>query len=589
MVSRFLVTTALDQTWPTEDVPVLLLGEWCRLYEKRKNWEKRDILVTPYHWDDRRKLHKDYLYLRTIYEELLNELATTLNRLHGVNHSIRYWRILAGPWLGYFVQMLFDRWEGLRQALATNEITGVRVLRRSGAPLVPNDMSDFITLFIGDAWNESIYSQLLRGMEIPAEEVDAIDEVSVEPRMAPSLRRKARSAVAWLAVQMSGAFCRDNECFFINSYLPVRQDLLLQLKSGQVPKFWRSVPVPSAAIDSAMRQWGWLKHESADDFMGVARAMLPRHIPTAYLEGYPSLLAVTDSLPWPKRPKVIFTSNSYSADDIFKAWAAQKVENGTPLVIGQHGGNYGMALWSFTEDHQVAICDRFLTWGWSQQGQNKIVPIGNLKGFGRQGVWKRDGDALLVETTVPRTSYCMFSAPVAGQWSEYFEEQVRFVQALPDDLRAKVLVRLCSGDFGWNQKQRWQDRFPKIRLDIGVKPMDSLAKKSRLYISTYNATTYLESMSLNIPTIIFWNPRHWEVRDSAVPYFEKLKTVGIFHESPESAARHMTAIWDDVSGWWESPAIQSVRKQFCDRYAHTPERPLATIEKLFSEIAGQHA
>ena len=33
-------------------------------------------------------------------------------------------------------------------------------------------------------------------------------------------------------------------------------------------------------------------------------------------------------------------------------------------------------------------------------------------------------------------------------------------------------------------------------------------KESKIYVSTYNATTYLEAFAINIPTIIFWNPKH---------------------------------------------------------------------------------
>jgi putative transferase (TIGR04331 family) len=589
-VRRFLVTTALEETWPANDVSVLFLGEWCRLYERKQVWQDYNAVVAPYHWDDREKLHKDYLYLQTLYEELLSELTTKLNALHGVNHSVRYWRIITGPWLGYFVQMLFDRWTMLRQVVRENDISGVRVLRRANKCLVANDMGDFISLFLGDAWNEMIYGQLLEWMDIPVEKINANDEVPATSTNVPnvSVKRKAKRALAQVVSYISGIYCRDDEYFFIASYLPIKQDLLLQLKLGQVPKLWRSVAAPITPVNHSMRRWQMSEPLNADDFAAIVRAMIPRHIPTAYLEGYQASLAVSENLPWPKCPRVIFTSNSFSADDIFKIWAAKKVEHGSLLVIGQHGGSYGMARWGFTEDHQIAISDQFLTWGWSQPGQKKITPIGNLKSFGKQGVWDKDGVALLVEMGVPRASYHMYSIPVAGQWLDYFEEQVRFVQALPEDLRDNVVVRLYSQDYGWSQKQRWQESFTKIQLDEGIQPMASLIKKSRLYISTYNATTYLESMSLNIPTIMFWNPKHWELRDSAIPFFERLKAAGIFHESPEDAARQMAVVWDDVSGWWESATVQSVRQEFCERYAHIPEKPLQVLEKLFREIADTH-
>lgn len=593
MVGRFLVTTALEETWPADNTPVLFLGEWCRLYNRRSAWEKRDAVVAPYHWDDREKLHNDYRYLQVFYKEVLNQLAAKLNAVHGVSHSVRYWRIIVGPWLGYFIQMLFDRWTMLQQVVRDNNISGVRVLQRREDQLVPNDMAAFIPQFVGDAWNEAICGQILDWIGVPVERIcetnrahTSLDSVAHTANPGRWLKRSLAQVVSGL----SGVRCRDDEYFFISSYLSVKQDMLLQAKLGQVPKLWRPVHVPSIPVDLAERQRQFPLSCNSSDFPALLCALIPRFMPSAYFEGYRDLVALTENLSWPKRPKAIFTSEAFNADDVFKVWAAEKVETGTQLVIGQHGGNYGMALWSFMEDHQIAIADRFLTWGWSQPEQSKITPVGNFKGFGRQSIADNAGIALLVEMTIPRHSYHMYSAPVAaGQWLEYFADQSRFVEALPEVLRDQLLVRLYSQDYGCGQKQRWLARFPDIQLDEGVQPMLSLMKKSKLYISTYNATTYLESLSLNFPTIMFWNPSHWELRKSAQPYFEKLKSVGIFHETPESAARQMAAIWDDVSGWWQSVAVQSVRQEFCEKYAHIPDSPLDLMKKLLREAADSNA
>ena len=593
MVSRFLVTTAVEETWPVEDTPVLFLGEWCRLYARKAVWENRNAEVAPYHWDDRQKLHNDYLYLHVLYEELLDELATKLNAVHGVDHPVRYWRIIVGPWLGYFTQMLFDRWAMLQQVFRDNDICGIRVVQREQGQLVPNDMSVFVALFLGDDWNESIYGQILDWLKIPVERVESprITQISPGNAFTVNLAGRLRRRLAQVASDVSGALCRDREYFFISSYLEITQELLLQAKLGQVPKLRRPFATPVTPVDGAGRQRQFpTSNNNGGDFPLLARALIPKNIPTAYLEGYRDLVTFTENLPWPKRPKAIFTSNSFNADDVFKVWAAEKVAGGAPLVIGQHGGNDGMALWGFTEDHQIAIADHFLTWGWGQPEQNKVTRVGNFKGFGRRIIADKAGAALLVEMTMPRYSYHMYSAPVAvGQWLDYFEDQCRFVRALPVPLRDQLLVRLYSQDYGCGQKMRWQARFPQIQLDEGYQPIASLMKRSRLYISTYNATTYLESMSLDFPTLMFWNPKHWELRGSALPFFEKLKSVGIFHETPESAARQMAAIWDDVPGWWQSAAVASVRQELCEEFAHIPNKPLDLMKKILSETVISNA
>ena len=90
---------------------------------------------------------------------------------------------------------------------------------------------------------------------------------------------------------------------------------------------------------------------------------------------------------------------------------------------------------------------------------------------------------------------------------------------------------------------------------------------------------------MNVPTIMFWNPRHWELRASAVPLFESLKTVGIFHETPESAVQQMTQVWDDVAGWWESEIVQVARQQFCHCYSRVTARPIEELAEVLRQVA----
>src|SRR5436190_19598634 len=105
----FLVTTA-DQRYWNKDQPTLFLGEWCKVYDQKHVWSQMNSQVLPYHWDDRDRLYRDYLHLQEVYERYLQRLAERMNEVHQVDHSLRYWRILIGPWLFYFIQVLYDRY-----------------------------------------------------------------------------------------------------------------------------------------------------------------------------------------------------------------------------------------------------------------------------------------------------------------------------------------------------------------------------------------------------------------------------------------------------------------------------------------------
>ena len=72
---------------------------------------------------------------------------------------------------------------------------------------------------------------------------------------------------------------------------------------------------------------------------------------------------------------------------------------------------------------------------------------------------------------------------------------------------------------------------------------------------------------MNFPTLIFWNPDHYEIRPEAIEYFDILKEAGILHFDPVKASHKVNAIYEDVDTWWASSDLQKVRTKFCERFA----------------------
>jgi putative transferase (TIGR04331 family) len=587
MVKRFLITTALEETW-REGEPVLFLGDWCQRYSRRDRWSKMDAEILPYHWDDRKQLYADYLYLRGFHERLLVNLTTQLNQIHGVNHSLRYWRILIGPWLGWFAQILFDRWTSIQLAVSQYELSGTISLTGQEETMIPNDMYSFLNNFSGDEWNHHLCAVILQDF------TSILCVKQVRPRKDSVLptfswKRKIKSAITECYSGIANIFACDQDVFFLNTYLPRLEEIKLYRRLREIPKFWTIVPAVRAVVNKSQRQWE-VVGDSRSDFEACARKLIPNQIPRVYLEGYWQLIDQARDTPWPKQPKIIWTSNAHLHEDVFKAWAAEKAEKGSPLVIGQHGGHYGTGQWSFLEDHELAVSDCYLSWGWSKPGQSKIKPVGQLKDERLQGVHKAQNQrAMLVTCITARYSYSMKSMIVAGQYRDYFNDQCNFVKNLPAHIYEKLTVRLVTHqgkivDYGWDIISRWLDSFPDINLDYGRSSINGLISQCRLNIATYNATTFLESFSKNVPTVIYWNPCHWELRDSAIPYFEDLKRVGIFHDTPESAALHVATIWDDVETWWNSSEVEEVLLRFKKRYCKLDDNTLYRVEDALRSV-----
>jgi putative transferase (TIGR04331 family) len=336
------------------------------------------------------------------------------------------------------------------------------------------------------------------------------------------------------------------------------------------------------------RQWSLDKNDSSDDFTNILRKLIPLHIPIDYFEGYNTLKRISEKNSWPNSPKGIFTSVAYSKDDVFKIWAANKVEFGASLIIGQHGGHFGTSSLSFDESHQMKIADKFISWGWEDPNISIIKPVGNLKEFNTKVNYSSKGFALLVETEYPQYSYHLRAVPISSQTLYYFEDQYNFVNALPLALQEQVLVRLPGntslGEFNWSSELRWLDRSPNVRIDSRKQTIKSLVKDVRIVISTVNSTSLLESLIWNVPTIIFWDVKYWELKESVQPYFDLLESVGIFHKTPESAASKMIEVWDDVSVWWESDIVQDARNEFCSQFSANPKQFLSKLATVLQDV-----
>ena len=274
-----------------------------------------------------------------------------------------------------------------------------------------------------------------------------------------------------------------------------------------------------------------------NEFEFILENLIQFQLPKTYLEGFTKLKNISMKK-FPNKINGIYTANAYANDDGFKIWAAEQVEIGTKLFIGQHGGNMGTALWDQSEDHQIAIGDKYFSWGWKSNEHANVEPLSpgvliNLKG--RIG-YNASGHVLCVLNSVPRYFYCSYSTSVAGQFLDYFNYQVELMKMLEPELLKIFRLRLASPDFGWDLENRFTDNGFGSNIEKNdINLLDRLSD-CRLCVATNNGTVFLETFTANFPTILYWDSNYYEIRDSAKEYFDELEKVGILHHSSKSVS-----------------------------------------------------
>ena len=566
-----LVTCSRSLKLP--EAELIIIGPW--FVNSSQAATIKTATLVDYHWRDRAKLFRDNELLNQLYEEVLPKLADHLNSTHGVRRSVRYWRILIGPWLGLFIHILYDRWFQLRTSLSLHTDAAIAI-PDSSKNFLCRDMREFLNLFATDEWNDSVLRDLavMSNHDVMYVEENAI----VETDDAPAYKRP-RGLLALLkeiARNLQLKFQARKACSknwvvlgsdigekFLQCSLAEDYGALIELpaRSGTSAKSPTKVP---------MEDPGPL--DNFDCFENVLRAMIPRYIPSSYTSEYDGIRSEAASLP--KQVAGVLSSNSHIPDDVIKHWLGAMVEMEVPLYTVQHGGYFGIGRRPWYELHEIAIADKFLTWGWNEEGSKKILPVGYSK---RESVMRtcaansENRQILLVQLSVPRYSYWIQAFPVCASFEGYLDQQAKFAQHLSASVKKNLLIRLDPTDYGWGVRERWMREFSDLKIDANpATNFSNLVAQSRLVISTYNSTVFLQTLYHNVPTVIFWDPRLFELREAAAHSFDGLADVGIFFTDPDLACAHVNAAAEDIEGWWFSTPVQSARRKFCDQYVRRP-------------------
>ena len=120
----------------------LFLGQWS-IGDEVQTSNLGNYKIVDYHWDNSEKLDKDYEYLYDLYYELLKSLRISLNNIHKLDKSERYWQLVLGSWLEMFLVCAFDRWECVSNAFTKYDISNVYSFKSDYMKHIVSDLSEF--------------------------------------------------------------------------------------------------------------------------------------------------------------------------------------------------------------------------------------------------------------------------------------------------------------------------------------------------------------------------------------------------------------------------------------------------------------
>jgi putative transferase (TIGR04331 family) len=588
---RYLITSAIEETWKFNQ-PVIFLGEWCRLYDRRHIWENMDAMTAKPYGLAKIIKDTDFNKIKFLEKKLFFKFFELLNEHHKTEYSERFWQILLGHWFRKTLGLLINRINTISECLENYYISGCTFYVNKNSPLASLDAYSSITNCNDDIWNNFLYYRIINFFEVdfPLETLEYKSSISNKniniSQYKDTFKRKTFKRVLKIYSQISSKLKKKNDAFIIGSYLNLDIEIKLQLALKQWPQVWTYHRDELNLISFYIDYDKFIREKLKNKFINRSTCKLEKIItslifellPMCYLEGFRDLEKNANQQPWPSDPKFIFTSNNYETDEIFKFWCAKKVEKKVKYFVGQHGNRYGISR-NFSEQIEEITSDKFITWGYKGKLPQHI-PGFVLKTAGdKKERPSFNGRLLLIQQHLPHRHETW---DTDAEFVQYFNDQKEFVEMLSTNPKKNLTIRLhhTHNHFRWNEKKRWLDIDASINIDNGSVSIKKLISKSKLIVHSYNSTGTLETLSQNIPTLIFWQDGLDIIEKNAISNFELLINAGILHLSAKSAASKVNEIWDNTENWWMQKKIQVARKEFCDIYAKTCKNPVFELKKI---------
>ena len=522
---------------------------------------------------------------------LLPVVTKNLNTIHGVNYSQRYWHILLGPWLYHFCCIVYDR-KCLLSYRTEDDVPEV------GSRIVPRDSYESIQLSVNPDFNQQLLSDILLGC-------NAIDENSftnTEPDYDYKFDYAHLKAIIFNYI--SGALTTNKSITVSFTAMP----LIFQLRvfryfSGIRPikPLHDNYQLFSSSINVPMRLKLRVKPVE-EQFLNLVNSLLPYYIPVCFVEGYKTLNRLGERY-ISKPAAMLSTTEIYYRYESYKHWVAKCSEDGTKVLNLQHGGTYGLSWRSGDNFIERAPSDAFYSWGWKHptyrldDSQIKPMPVlPQFFGHEREVELHNDSQRILFASNSMRTILREFGGIPDDPYNRdrYLSNQLSFYGQLPQEVRESLYIRvgeLTKSNRTTIYKESWQKKYPSVLFDDRSVNFITSLRNSKLFIVDHLSTTWLESLMIGVPTIIFVDKDDYDFTDEFKEIISMLHSVSIFHYSIEAAAKEVCSINCDVSSWWRderrSDMLENVlgkiaKKSECLAYDWSEELKRVSKKAYFS-------
>ena len=291
--------------------------------------------------DDKRTEAED------IFENILPIVSLALNKLHDLDNTQSYWRIVIGPWLRYFVYVMSYRYHVLSKLVQQNE-QATYIIKEPFLYKPTMSTYDFQKYaFSNKLFNMHICSDILSCLREPnkllygsCDLYKLLNMTSVNDSR--GIKRNVRLLGTTITLLLSKL--RKNCTFMFFPYLTYKVQIKLFLSS-----FFRLVPIfyikytdqnSKLNLEAREEMSGLLYDDTVNKLQTIIIKLVPYYIPKSFIENFSNIRNEMLSF-YGSHVESLMSATMLQIDDRVQIYAAEMKKLSKKIVIYQHGGGYG--------------------------------------------------------------------------------------------------------------------------------------------------------------------------------------------------------------------------------------------------------
>ena len=170
-----------------------------------------------------------------------------------------------------------------------------------------------------------------------------------------------------------------------------------------------------------------------------------------------------------------------------------------------------------------------------------------------------------------------------NSYDKYFSGILNLIKNFDKKILENLEVRLYPEAFNKDIPKILKKNIPNIKLNYAKESLVKNLRDCKLCIIGDNATTLLETLRSDVPTVFFWDQRVVKNRDLAENLFDKMYEQKLFYKNSEKLAEFCNQNYDNIYQWWQNEDRQDLIKKFLKNFASKDDSKIKNLYEIIEK------